>query len=176
MRWAVLLVAASVLVGWSLLVAGPAREMLQQRLETWRRRGEEPGTASAFPPVESGGVSGTPVESFFIESRLDRDRARGQQVELLREVMNNPASGDEVKTEAGKSLLRMAEAAKAEAELESLIKAKGFGDALVYVCQEAVIVIVKAESLTPVEASRIADLVLRTTGTRLENVLIVPRN
>jgi len=38
--------------------------------------------------------------NYFVDSRMGRQRARGQQLETLRAIINNPASKQEIRSEA----------------------------------------------------------------------------
>jgi len=61
-----------------------------------------------------------------------------------------------------------------EMELESLIRAKGFVDAVVYLKDNNATVVVKSGAVTPEEAARICDLVSRGTGMSEQNIVIIP--
>jgi len=111
---------------------------------------------------------------YFIDSRLGRQRARGQQLETLRTIINNPASDREIRTEAQQALMTISKNISREVELENLIRAKGFDDVVVYLKENGADVVVKSDGLTPEEAARICDLVARGTGISEQNVVIIP--
>jgi len=139
------------------------------------------GTSGGASGVASGSGSGStagaslPAQDFFIDYRLDRDRVRSQQIEQLRELMNNPKADEATRSEAGQRWLKMTDEMGREVELEGLIRSKGFEDAVVLLRDNAAVVIVKAKELTQVEVARIADLTAKVGGVKPENISIVPK-
>lgn len=120
-------------------------------------------------------LSGDKGANFFVEYRLDRQRARGQRLELLREIINNPASEKEARNKAQQEILTISKNISRELELENLIRAKGFDDAIVFLEEDSANVVVKSENVTPEEATRICDLVARGTGIPEQNIIIIPQ-
>ncbi|MFY9393540.1 MAG: SpoIIIAH-like family protein, partial [Halanaerobiales bacterium] len=76
-------------------------------------------------------------EDFFIEYRLERDRARSEQINILREIVNNPNSDEASKKEAQRKILEITDKMEKEMEIESLIRARGYREALAYIHEEA---------------------------------------
>lgn len=113
-------------------------------------------------------------EEFFIEYRLERDRVRSQEIQMLREVINNPNSSAQVRNEAQQRLIRLTEYMEQEMQLEALLQAKGYTDACVFIQPTAVHVIVRAHELKEEELNRIGELVGRTSGRKMEEVVIIP--
>lgn len=120
-------------------------------------------------------LSGDKGANFFVDYRLDRQRARGQRLELLREIINNPASEKEARNKAQQEILTISKNISRELELENLIRAKGFDDAIVFLEEDSANVVVKSENVTPEEATRICDLVARGTGIPEQNIIIIPQ-
>ncbi|HHT70075.1 MAG: SpoIIIAH-like family protein [bacterium] len=114
-------------------------------------------------------------QDFYVEQRLDRDRVRSQEIDTLREIIHNPNTDEENRKEAQARLILLSEELAKEVEIEALIKAKGFADALVYLHSDSVHVLVKAPDLTADEAARIGDVVARSSGLPLENIIIDTR-
>lgn len=113
---------------------------------------------------------------FFIEYRLDRERTRGQQVEWLREITNNPNADAETRKKAQEQLYNLSQEIGKEMETENLIRAKGFNDAVVLLQQnQAATVVVRAKELTTDDAAKIADLVARNTGVTPNNIIIIAK-
>ena len=59
--------------------------------------------------------------------------------------------------------------------IETLVKAKGFEDCVAIISDDAVSVIVRADSLQANEAAQILAIVYDTTGTNPENVSIISK-
>ncbi|MDK2887563.1 MAG: stage sporulation protein [Thermoanaerobacter sp.] len=123
------------------------------------------------PRVADASSRGT---AFFVEYRLDRERTRGQQLELLREIINNPQAAPETRKTAQERLLVISQSLAREAEVENLLRARGFGDAAVSLDGRGATVVIQASSISAEEATRIAELVSRGTGVAEQDVVIIP--
>lgn len=113
--------------------------------------------------------------SFFVDYRMERERSRGQQIALLREIIDNPNSGGETRKKAQEQMLGLSQGLEKEVEVENLIRAKGYQDAVLFLEGKAVTVVVQAKSLNQEDALRIADLVSRNTNVGPQNIVIVPK-
>lgn len=136
------------------------------------------GTAPAGPLAGKEKTAPANEQSgrdYYIDSRLERERTRAQQVELLKELTNNAGVDAATKKEAYARLLKITEDMGKELEMENLIRARGFEDALVYLGASAATVLVKAGDLNKTEVAKIADIVARVSGIRLENITILPK-
>ncbi|MCL6635092.1 MAG: SpoIIIAH-like family protein [Peptococcaceae bacterium] len=170
------------LAGLSLLFLGWRGGLLQKKDEIPGTQVSRPATVTMQPvsgrdrAAESGARrAGDEGSDFFVEYRLERERARGQRVEWLREVINNAGSTSETRQKAQEHLMAISRNMAREVELENLIRAKGFKDAAVLVDDRAVTVIVAAAGLTGGEAAGITELVSRSTGVDAQNVVIITR-
>lgn len=113
---------------------------------------------------------------FFIDYRLERDRTRGQQVEWLREVINNPGTVDETRQKAQEQLMAISHSMEKESELENLIRAKGFDDAVVIVDEHTATAVVSAGNMNSGEVTAITELVSRSTGMDPQKIAIISKN
>ena len=59
-----------------------------------------------------------------------------------------------------------------EAEMENLIKAKGFTDALVFISDNSVSAVVKTTALTQVEVVQVAEVISRLAGVKPEDITV----
>ena len=112
--------------------------------------------------------------AFFIEYRLDRDRTRGQQLELLRKIIDDANSEAEIRQEAQEKIIQITNFLEKELHLENLIKAKGFEDAVAFLKPQSVTTVVDQKEFSRDEIIRIKDLVMTVTGQNIENIFIVP--
>lgn len=111
-------------------------------------------------------------DEFFMEYRLQRDRRRAQEIELLQSMINSTETASEVKQEVQYKLLEITNSINQELSLETLIMAKGYADVVAVVQPEHVTVVVRDGDFTEEDAARIADIVTRTTGLPLSKVTI----
>ncbi len=111
----------------------------------------------------------------FVEYRLDREEARSEQLDLLREVIDNQGIDKSSRDEAMKLWLSITDSISKEVDIENLIRAKGFEDAVVILSEGKATVMVKAASLTPEEALMVADLARRISGLSFENITVMAK-
>ena len=112
------------------------------------------------------------VPTKFDEYKLERERMRSGQIALLQDSANVAHTQEERREEAQIQLQLLIERITRETEIEKLLKAKGYHDALVLLDQEAITVVVPV-TLTRDDAARIGELVHSLTGLSKERITIV---
>ena len=113
---------------------------------------------------------------FFIEYRLDRERANGRQIEMLHEIIDSPSSSSQIRQEAQEKLLFLSEKLAREGELEHLISARGFLDSTVCIEENnKITIIVQAPSLSVQDEEEIRQLVTWGTGVEGQNIIILAK-
>lgn len=124
------------------------------------------------PVIPDAAVVPASAPDFFVEYRLERDRVRSERADVLREVYQNARKDDSVRYEAQTAMLKLAVDRQRESEIENLIKARGFADALVFIRDKSVSVVVKTSNLNREEVAQVADIVSRVTGVKPEDIVI----
>ncbi|MFA5535552.1 MAG: SpoIIIAH-like family protein [Bacillota bacterium] len=114
--------------------------------------------------------------NFFMEYRLKRDRQRAQEIEMLQTMFNSASVADEVRQEALHKVLQLTNSLDQELTLETLIIAKGYEDAVTFIQENQVTVVVKDDGFDNKDAVKIADLVHRTTGIPLSKITIFAKS
>ncbi len=115
-------------------------------------------------------------KNFFIEYRIERDKARSEQINIYREMINNPNTDKSAKEEAQDKMLALTDKIEEEIEIESLIRARGFKDALAYIHDNSVDVIIQtAKHLNKDEVARVGDIIVKTTGFDFDDVTIIEK-
>ena len=122
-------------------------------------------------PLPSEAVTQVAVTDFFTEYRMERDRIRSERSELLREVIRS-AKSEESRQKAQDAVLKLVQDKQRESEMENLIKARGFADALVFTRDSAVNAVVKAQTLSREEVVQVADIISRVAGVGPEEITI----
>ncbi len=112
---------------------------------------------------------------FFVEYRIERDRVRGQRIEYLREIINNPNSGAGNIDEAQTILLGITKTMGQETELESLIRARGFSDVVVSFLEDVITVVLDTGGVSEVDKYGLLELVSRGTGLEPAKIDIIMR-
>ncbi len=138
-----------------------------------REQSEE--TIPVNSPIElSNEIEVNITSNYFVEYKLERDRIRSRQIEILREIVNNPNSVSENRMEAQQRLFLVSDNMEKELELENLLTAKGFSQTAVLIQPSVVTIVVGKTNLNHEEIARIADVAVKTTNFDLENIVIVP--
>jgi len=96
-------------------------------------------------------------------------------VDLLREIVNNQNSSEEARNEAQKRLLAIARVIDTEMRLENLIRAEDFKDAIAFIQDKSVTVIVQTPLLTPAGRERVMEIAARVTGISKDSIVIIPK-
>lgn len=125
------------------------------------------------PLTEELGSNAQSAEDYFLEYRIDRDRTRSRQIELLQNIVNNTNSSANERQEAQQKILTITNTLEQELKLENIIKAKGYEDAILFIQPSSVVVIVKGQNFNSTDATIIGDLVAKTTGHSLEQITII---
>lgn len=113
--------------------------------------------------------------NFFASYRAERENTRKEEIEYIREILDNPASDPDMKKEAQAQLLEITRNMEKEMAIEALIKAKGFKDVVVILHKDSVNVIVDKPELKQEEVAQILDIVRRESGHKPENIKIIPK-
>ncbi len=115
----------------------------------------------------------TDEQDYFTSTALDRKEARDEALDVLKMVTESNEATEEAKAEAQQKISKIAVDIQNEANIETLVKAKGFEECVAIISDNAVSVIVSAESLQAAEAAQILTIVYETTGISPENISII---
>lgn len=115
----------------------------------------------------------TTASDYFAAVRLSRQQARDNAVNLLQEAMAYDVSSKEA--ESAMELEDIIQTALSEAQIESLIIAKGYADCVAYMSQEGISVAVAAPEggLQEQDVAVIADIVMSQSPYKLEDIRVV---
>lgn len=115
----------------------------------------------------------TTATDYFAAVRLSRQQARDSAVNLLQEAMAYSESSKEV--ESAVELEQIVQTALSEAQIESLIIAKGYTDCVAYMSGEGISVAVSSPEggLQQEDVALIADVVMAQSDYSLEDIRVV---
>ena len=110
---------------------------------------------------------------YFAAVRLSRQEARDSAVNLLQEGMAYGNAED--KTQSTAQLEKIVETALCEAQIESLVIAKGYTDCVAYIGDEGISIAVAAPEggLQQADVSVIADIVMTQSEYTLDDIRVV---
>ncbi|MCL2843060.1 MAG: SpoIIIAH-like family protein [Oscillospiraceae bacterium] len=132
-------------------------------------------TESLYFRPEHSALSAAAV-SYFDSARLTREQARDSATTLLQEAAAiGTASQEEIDNALG-AITTMAAFALQEAQLENILMAKDFEQAVVFIRAEGISVIVNApaEGLSDVAVARVTEAVISELGVGAEQITIIP--
>lgn len=116
-------------------------------------------------------VDTTAKIDFFTEYRIERDKLRSERSEVLRESIQN-ANNEDSRRLAQEGVLKLMQEKERETEMESLIKAKGFADVLVFSGDKTISAVIKASSLSKEEVMQVADIISRVANVKQDAITI----
>lgn len=176
-NWKKNLVAAGVLVtvccgiylNW--LYAGGEIDALEDTLNADKVMSDE--LLDLGESVEVNGDNENEISDYFAAVRLSRQQARDNAISLLQEAM---AYGDESELESSNAQLeQIIQTALTEAQIESLIIAKGYADCVVYISDSGVSVAVAAPEggIQAEDVALIADVVIAQSDFTMNDIRVV---
>lgn len=123
-------------------------------------------------PLEIDGTV-TTLEDYFAAIRLSRQQARDSAVGLPQEAMAYSDSGKD--SETGAQLEEIVQISLREAQIESLVIAKGYTDCVAYMNEDGISVAVAAPEggLQQEDVAVIADIVLTQSDYTMDNIRVV---
>ena len=110
--------------------------------------------------------------NFFAASQIERQRARDEAIEVLQSVVDDATSLDDAKEQALAEIAAIAANIETEANIESLIKAKGFEECVAVINGDKANIVVKSEGLRPNQLSQILEIVYLQANILPANVTI----
>lgn len=121
--------------------------------------------------VQTDGV--TTVSEYFAAVRLSRQEARDSAVSLLQEAMAYNDSAESAQTNG--QLEQIVQTALCEAQIESLVIAKGYTECVAYISEDGISVAVASPEggLQQEDVAVIADIVLTQSDFTMEDIRVV---
>ena len=114
----------------------------------------------------------TTISEYFAAVRLSRQEARDSAVTLLQEAMAYNNDAEEVQTNA--QLEEIVQTALCEAQIESLVIAKGYADCVAYMSEDGISVAVASPEggLQQADVAVIADIVLSQSSLEMKDIRV----
>ncbi len=109
----------------------------------------------------------------FSQARTNRQKAYDTAADLVRDTLDKSNLTDAEKADAVKRISAMAGRLEKENNVETLLKAKGFSDAVAVIGENSVSLVVRSEGLTTAQTLQIQDIVVAETQVPLGNIKII---
>ena len=104
------------------------------------------------------------VNAYFSATQVSRQRARDEALEVLQAVVENVDSTEAMKNEALAEIAVIADEIQKEANIESLITAKGFEACVAVINDDTASIVVKSADLQPAQIAQINAIVYEQAG------------
>ncbi|WDV47940.1 SpoIIIAH-like family protein [Clostridiaceae bacterium M8S5] len=114
-------------------------------------------------------------DNYFVECRLSRDKLRANQIERLNEIVDNDNTTKDIRTKAQQQIMDIGNISKKELHIEGLIKAKGYKDAILFINNKNVSVVVDVENLNEQDVAKILSVVKEETDMSATNIKIMKK-
>lgn len=114
--------------------------------------------------------------TYILDMKMTREKQRNDLSEELNEIINNPSTTDKSREEASNMKLQLVKYQETELKIENLLSAKGFENALVYIGEDNVNVVVNKQGLSKSESAKIFDLVAEQADVKYENIKLMNNN
>ena len=167
-------VCAGIYVNW-VYTEGNNSATLTDTLDTEKVMSDESLVLSEdMAAISAGEDVQTTASDYFAAVRLSRQQARDSAVELLQEAMSY--SGESTKdVESARELDDIVQTALSEAQIESLIIAKGYTDCVAYMSADGISVAVASPEggLQAEDVAVIADIVMSQSEYGLDSIRVV---
>ena len=111
--------------------------------------------------------------TYFSATLVSRQKARDEALEVLQAVVDNVEASETVKNEALAGISAIADEIQKEANIESLITAKGFEKCVAVLNGDKASIIVSADSLQPAQIAQINTIVYEQAGIAPSGVTII---
>lgn len=109
-------------------------------------------------------------DTYIVDMKMTREKQRNQLTEQLNEIINNPSTVDQAKVEASNMKVEIVKNCDTELQIENLLLAKGYDEAIVFIDGDKVNVVVNMEEITQNDATKIFDIVSNQSGISRENI------
>lgn len=110
------------------------------------------------------------------EIKMHREEARDKAKALLDEIIKNEAHTEEMKKEAEAKLVKIADYIRIEADIEVMLKNKGFENAVVTYNENGVVIDVLKDELLNTEIAKITEIAVSQTHLEADKIKITTNN
>lgn len=123
---------------------------------------------------EGDGEVETVSGDYFDTARLSRQQARDSAISMLQEAEMDENATEDVLNEASLALQVLASYTVAEAQIESLVTAKGYADCVVFMGEDSCsVVVADSDGVDSTDAARIKDIVIAETDYTASQIKIM---
>jgi stage III sporulation protein AH len=124
---------------------------------------------------DANNSTATDANAYFSATQVSRQRARDEALEVLQAVVENVDATEAMKNDALAEIAVIADEIQKEANIESLITAKGFEACVAGINNDTASIVVKADDLQAAEIAQINAIVYEQAGILPSAVTIIKK-
>ncbi len=166
---AVLILGGALTVNY--LLSGREDPAPKLALDLTKDGGEEEKGVEA----ERDGIASGEARDYFASIALERRQARDEAIEVLKTVTDSDTATGDARAEAAAAIEKIASGMEREADIESLIRSKGFEQCVAVIRDDGCSVIVESDGLMQSDVAQISEIVWEQAGIAPENLKIIER-
>ncbi|NLV88624.1 MAG: SpoIIIAH-like family protein [Tissierellia bacterium] len=114
-------------------------------------------------------------KNYFVEYRLSRDKLRATLVDRLDEIIKDENTSEAVRADAQREIMKLGNHSEIELQIEGLIKSKGYDDAIVFLTNKDIKVVVSAPELGEQDMVKILEIVKSETDFDTKDIKIMKK-
>lgn len=113
------------------------------------------------------------ANDFFTQTKMEKQVTRSKDVEAMKQITEDINAAKDVKSKAYEKMMKIVDSAEKEMRIESLIKEKGYNEAIALFGDDGSIdVIVEVPTLTSAQTAQISDIVSRQANLSIDKIHI----
>lgn len=128
---------------------------------------------SAVPDKEKVKEDIMQEDAFYSGYRMEREKVRGKQIDVLNEVINSQENNQQAQLAAANRLVQITEDMETELKAEQLLKSKGYRDCVVIMQGESATAVIQSNPLVTEEKLELKSMLGRLTNCKAEAVSII---
>ena len=141
--------------------------------------GKKPDVSEGEPLASGNGAepgdAADNASAYFASAQLSRKQARDQAIAVLQTVVESTSAEAVAREQASDDISRIASEIQTEANIETLIRSKGFEKCVAVISEGTASVIVQSDGLLPNELSQIKEIVWEQAGIDPVNIKIIEK-
>ena len=131
-------------------------------------------TTSSKDAVATAAKATEKKADYFTTTKKERAAARKEMRETIEETLKSAKLTEEDKKSALAKIELLTNRAESEINIETLLKAKGFEQAVAVINDSGISVVVQSDGLTSAQTLQIQDIVTTETNIKLSDIKIIP--
>ncbi|WP_026894103.1 SpoIIIAH-like family protein [Clostridiisalibacter paucivorans] len=114
-------------------------------------------------------------DDYFVKYRMDRDKQREKMIDELKEIVDNKLTAEDMRSETQGKIINLQELSQKELYIEGQIKSKGFNEAVAFLKDDGVTIVVACDKLSEQDAMKILDIAMEETELSASQIKIIEK-